>query len=88
MEQRALVLWRLHALLLGAAGPVSALAFLHALEKTEAPMPLWLYGALPLVAAGATLSAAVLVWCLPGVRVTASRAREERADRHGEHRAG
>jgi hypothetical protein len=73
MEQRALTLWRFHALLLGAAGPVSALALLHLLERAEAPMPLRLYGALPLVAAVATLAVAVVVWSLPGVRVTASR---------------
>ncbi len=73
MEQRALALWRLHALLLGAAGPVASLALLHALERAEAPMPLRLYAALPVVAAVATVSVAGLVWCLPGVRATASR---------------
>ena len=73
MDQRGLTLWRLHALLLGAAGPVSSLALLHLLERAEAPMPLRLYGALPIVAAVATLAAAIVVWSLPGVRVTASR---------------
>ena len=71
MDQRALTLWRLHALLVGAAGPVSALALLHALERAEAPMPLRLYAALPLVAAAATVSVALVVWRLPGVRVAA-----------------
>ena len=32
-SRRALALWRLHALLLGAAGPVASLALLHALER-------------------------------------------------------
>jgi hypothetical protein len=80
MDERALVLWRLHALLVGAAGPVAALAFLHALEAHEknGQMPLGLppllcYGALPFVATATTLSAAALVTRLPGVRVTASR---------------
>jgi hypothetical protein len=73
MDQRALTLWRLHALLLGAAGPVSSLALLHALERAEAPMPLALYGALPVVAAAATVSVALVVWRLPGVRVAATK---------------
>ena len=73
MEERALVLWRLHALLVGAAGPVSSLALLHVLERAEAPMPLRLYAALPVTAAVATVSAALVVWRLPGVRVAASK---------------
>jgi hypothetical protein len=82
MEQRALSLWRLHALLIGAAGPVSSLGFLHALEKLDPAMPFRLppllcYGALPVVAAMATISSALLVACLPGVRVTASRPKRE-----------
>jgi hypothetical protein len=71
MEERALALWRLHTLLIGAAGPVSCLAVLHALERAEAPMPLRLYAALPLVAGAATVSAALIVSRLPGVRVAA-----------------
>jgi hypothetical protein len=71
MDQRALILSRFHALLVGAAGPVSSLALLHTLERAEAPMPLRLYAALPVVAAVATVLAAVLVWRLPGVRLTA-----------------
>jgi hypothetical protein len=46
--------WRLHAILLGAAGPVSTLALLHVLEVAPAPMPLALYAMLPVVAAAAT----------------------------------
>jgi hypothetical protein len=65
--QRALTrLARFHALLVGAAGPVSSLALLHALERAEAPMPIPLYGALPLVAAVATASVALIVWRLSG----------------------
>ena len=73
MEQRALPIWRLHALIIGAAGPVAALALLHALERAEAPMPLRLYAALPVAAAVATVSIALLVVAsrLPGVRVAA-----------------
>jgi hypothetical protein len=79
MEERALALWRLHALLLGAAGPVAALALLHSLEARDAgAMPLHLpplacYSSLPLVAAAMTLCVALLVARLPGVRVAASR---------------
>ncbi len=73
MDQRALTLWRIHALVLGAAGPVSALALLHALERSEAPLPLRLYASLPVAAATATVSVALVVWRLPGVRVAASK---------------
>ncbi len=88
MDQRALVLWRLHALLIGSAGPVATLAMLHALEAHESggappllPLlgggaahlsPLVYYGVLPGAAALATLCAAALVTRLPGVRVAAS----------------
>jgi len=73
MDQRAIALGRFHALLIGAAGPVSTLAVLHALERAEAPMPLALYAALPLLAAVATVSVALVVWRLPGVRVAATK---------------
>ena len=73
MEQRALTLWRIHALVLGAAGPVSSLALLHALERAQAPMPVRLYAALPVAAAVATVSVALVVWRLPGVRAAASK---------------
>jgi hypothetical protein len=46
--------WRLHAIVLGAAGPVAALALLHVLEVAPAPMPLRLYALLPIVAVAAT----------------------------------
>jgi hypothetical protein len=46
--------WRLHALSLGAAGPVAALALLRVLEVAPAPMPLRLYALLPAAAAAAT----------------------------------
>jgi hypothetical protein len=73
MEQRALTLWRIHALVLGAAGPVSALALLHALERAQAPMPVGAYASLPVAAAVATVSVALVVWRLPGVRAAASK---------------
>jgi hypothetical protein len=46
--------WRLHAIAIGAAGPVAALALLHVLEVAPAPMPLRLYALLPVVAVAAT----------------------------------
>jgi hypothetical protein len=46
--------WRLHAIAIGAAGPVAALALLHVLEVAPAPMPLRLYALLPIAAAAAT----------------------------------
>ena len=73
MDQRALTLWRFHALLVGAAGPVSALAILHVLERAQVPAPLALYGALPVAAAVATVSVALLVTRLPGVRAAATK---------------
>ncbi len=75
IQQRALRLWRIHALLVGAAGPVASLALLHTLERAEAPMPLPLYATLPLVAAVATVFVGLLApaWRLPGVRVAASK---------------
>ncbi len=51
--------WRLHAIVLGAAGPVATLAVLHVLEVAPAPMPLPLYAMLPAVAAGATWAASL-----------------------------
>ena len=100
MDQRALTLWRIHALLVGAAGPVSSLALLHALERAEAPMPLRLYAALPVVAAVATFARAAPRVALAGVRgcyacrgrarcyVGDAPDRVERRTVHGEHRAG
>ena len=73
MDQRALTLSRFHALLLGASGPVSALALLHALERSEARVPVAVFASLPLAAALATVSVAVIVWRLPGVRVAATK---------------
>jgi len=72
MDQRGLVLWRLHAIAVGGAGPVSALALLHTLERASAPMPIALYALLPVAAVAATLALVLLVSGLPGVRATAT----------------
>jgi hypothetical protein len=72
LEQKGLSLWRLHALALGAAGPVGCLGLLHALERAEKAPPL-AYGLLPVSAGAATLVVALLVWSLPGVRAPGTR---------------
>ena len=67
--------WRLHAILLGAAGPVSALALLRVLEVAPAPMPLRLYALLPVAASGATWLASLALGSarLPWSRATATK---------------
>jgi hypothetical protein len=67
--------WRLHAIVLGAAGPVAALGLLHVLEVAPAPMPLALYGLLPVVAAAATWLASLALGSarLPWSRAAATK---------------
>jgi hypothetical protein len=64
MTDRAATSWRLHAILLGAAGPVAALALLHALEVAPAPMPVRLYALLPVAASLATWLASLAMGSL------------------------
>ena len=68
--------WRLHAMVLGAAGPVAALALLHVLEVAPAPMPLRLYALLPVTAVAATWLVSLLLRRssrLPRVRAAATK---------------
>jgi hypothetical protein len=64
-------MWRLHAIALGAAGPVGVLALLHALERADAPARAfaWLLPA----ALGLTAAAGGVVWCLLAQRAAASK---------------
>ena len=73
MEERGLGHWRLHAIALGAAGPVACLALLHALERAERYVKLCpVYASLPIAAGAAPYSSSLsLCGACRGVRAAA-----------------
>jgi hypothetical protein len=64
-------MWRLHALALGAAGPVGTLGLLHALERANAPA--WAFASLFPASVALTAVVAGLAWSLLRWRAAASK---------------